>query len=165
MYKDPSAPLPNATFVSYEDILAIRYMEVAATSNSLYRLVWFDDPNKRVNIKDGENMKTDAEFTIAEGRKVAFDLIWYPSHQHEPVPVNIDEAIQNTGKWWRGWPDRCAYQGEWREAVLRSLITLKALTFLPMGGIVAAQTTSLPELLGLMAGDVSWSVVWHDSRL
>ena len=95
-----------------------------------------------------EDMKTEAEFTIAEGQKVAFDLTWFPSHQREPVPVNIEEAIQNTEKWWREWSDRCAYQGEWRDAVLRSLITLKALTFLPSGGIVASPTTSLPELLG-----------------
>jgi GH15 family glucan-1,4-alpha-glucosidase len=95
-----------------------------------------------------EDMKTDAEFIIAEGQKVAFDLTWFPSHQREPVPVNVEEAIQNTEKWWREWSDRCAYQGEWRDAVLRSLITLKALTFLPSGGIVAAPTTSLPELLG-----------------
>jgi GH15 family glucan-1,4-alpha-glucosidase len=95
-----------------------------------------------------ENMKTEAEFTVSEGQKVGFDLTWYPSHQHEPVAVNIDEAIQNTEKWWREWSDRCSYQGEWRDAVLRSLITLKGLTFLPSGGIVAAPTTSLPELLG-----------------
>ena len=95
-----------------------------------------------------KNMKTAAEFTVAEGQKVAFDLSWYPSNQHEPAPVNIEEAIQNTEKWWRTWSDRCTYQGEWRDAVLRSLITLKALTFLPTGGIVAAPTTSLPELLG-----------------
>lgn len=95
-----------------------------------------------------ENMKTEAEFTISEGQKVAFDLSWYPSNQHEPAPVNIDEAIQNTEEWWREWSDRCVYPGQWRDAVLRSLITLKALTFLPTGGIVAAPTTSLPELLG-----------------
>ena len=95
-----------------------------------------------------ENLKTDAEFTVSEGQKVTFNLTWYPSHHDEPVPVNIDEAIQNTEKWWREWSDRCSYQGEWRDAVLRSLITLKALTFLPSGGIVAAPTTSLPELLG-----------------
>jgi len=95
-----------------------------------------------------KNMKTGAEFTVAEGQKVAFNLTWYPSHQHEPVPVNIAEAIENTEKWWREWSDRCTYQDQWRDAVLRSLITLKALTFLPTGGIVAAPTTSLPELLG-----------------
>ena len=95
-----------------------------------------------------KNLKTEAEFIVAEGQKVAFNLTWYPSHQYEPVPLNIDEAIRSTEKWWREWSDRCTYQGEWREALLRSLITLKALTFLPTGGIVAAPTTSLPELLG-----------------
>jgi len=96
----------------------------------------------------GENLKTIATFTVVEGQKVSFDLTWYPSHRIEPLPVNIDEAIQNTQDWWREWSDRCSYQGKWRDAVLRSLITLKALTFLPTGGIVAAPTTSLPELLG-----------------
>jgi GH15 family glucan-1,4-alpha-glucosidase len=95
-----------------------------------------------------ENMKTEAEFTVVEGQEVAFDLTWYPSHQHEPAPVNISDAIQKTETWWREWSDRCTYQGKWRDAVLRSLITLKGLTFLPSGGIVAAPTTSLPELIG-----------------
>jgi len=96
----------------------------------------------------GENMKTKAEFTVAEGQKVSFDLTWYPSNQQEPPAVNVDAAIQKTEKWWREWSDRCTYQGKWRDAVLRSLITLKGLTFLPTGGIVAAPTTSLPELIG-----------------
>jgi len=96
----------------------------------------------------GENMKTESEFTVAEGQKVAFDLTWYPSNEPEPAPVEADGAIRKTEKWWREWSDRCSYQGKWREAVLRSLITLKGLTFLPAGGIVAAPTTSLPELIG-----------------
>jgi GH15 family glucan-1,4-alpha-glucosidase len=96
----------------------------------------------------GENMKTESEFTVAEGQKISFDLTWYPSNQPEPRAVNVAAAIQNTEKWWREWSDRCAYQGKWRDAVLRSLITLKGLTFLPTGGIVAAPTTSLPELIG-----------------
>ena len=96
----------------------------------------------------GKNMRTEAEFTVSEGRQVSFDMAWYPSHQHEPAPVNIDSAIQDTEKWWRKWSDRCVYQGKWRDAVMRSLITLKALIFQPTGGIVAAATTSLPELLG-----------------
>lgn len=95
----------------------------------------------------GENMKTEADFTVSEGQEVSFDLTWYPSHQQEPPPVNVKAAIQRTEKWWREWSDRCTYQG-WRDAVLRSLITLKGLTFLPTGGIVAAPTTSLPERLG-----------------
>jgi GH15 family glucan-1,4-alpha-glucosidase len=95
-----------------------------------------------------ENMKTGAEFTVSEGQKISFDLTWYPSHQREPEPVNVDVAIQKTEEWWREWSGRCAFQGKWRDAVLRSLVTLKGLTFLPTGGIVAAPTTSLPELLG-----------------
>jgi GH15 family glucan-1,4-alpha-glucosidase len=96
----------------------------------------------------GENMKTVSEFRVAEGEKVSFNLTWYPSHQQEPATVDIDAAIQKTESWWREWSDRCSYQGKWRDAVSRSLITLKGLTFLPTGGIVAAPTTSLPELIG-----------------
>ncbi len=96
----------------------------------------------------GENFKTVATFTVSEGQKVPFDLTWYPAHREEPSTLNVDSAIQDTEDWWREWSDRCSYQGKWREAVLRSLITLKALTFLPTGGIAAAPTTSLPEALG-----------------
>jgi GH15 family glucan-1,4-alpha-glucosidase len=97
---------------------------------------------------DGDNLKTEAAFTVGEGQRVALNLTWHPSHHDEPAPVNIEGAIQSTEKWWREWSYRCTYQGEYRDAVQRSLITLKALTFLPTGGIVAAPTTSLPELLG-----------------
>ena len=95
-----------------------------------------------------KNMRTEAEFTVAEGQKLSFNLTWYPSNLHEPQAVDIDSAIEKTENWWREWSDRCAYQGEYRDAVRRSLITLKGLTFLPTGGIVAAPTTSLPEQLG-----------------
>jgi GH15 family glucan-1,4-alpha-glucosidase len=96
----------------------------------------------------GEDMKTMSEFTVGKGQQVAFNLTWYPSHQQEPATVDVHSAIQKTEKWWREWSDRCSHQGEWRDAVVRSLITLKGLTFLPTGGIVAAPTTSLPELIG-----------------
>jgi GH15 family glucan-1,4-alpha-glucosidase len=96
----------------------------------------------------GENMKTESEFTVAEGQRISFSLTWYPSHRPEPEAVDVEKAIKDTEKWWCKWSDRCVYHGEWREAVVRSLITLKALTFLPTGGIVAAPTTSLPELIG-----------------
>ena len=89
-----------------------------------------------------------ATFSVGEGQKIAFDLTWYPSHRDEPLPLNVDQAIRDTESWWREWSDRCSYQGKWRDAVLRSLITLKALTFLPTGAIAAAPTTSLPEKLG-----------------
>ena len=97
---------------------------------------------------EGKNLKTIATFTVSEGQKIPFDLTWYPSEGKEPEPLNIDQAILETENWWREWSDRCSYQGKWHEAVLRSLITLKALTFLPTGGIVAAPTTSLPEWPG-----------------
>jgi GH15 family glucan-1,4-alpha-glucosidase len=96
----------------------------------------------------GENMRTESEFTLSEGQKVSFNLTWYPSHKQEPPELDIEIAIQKTEEWWREWSGRCSYQGPWRDAVLRSLITLKGLTFVPTGGIVAAPTTSLPELIG-----------------
>ncbi len=96
----------------------------------------------------GENFKTNAAFTVVEGQRVAFDLSWYPSHKNEPPLLDMEKALEETENWWREWSGRCSYQGAWRDAVVRSLITLKALTFLPTGGIVAAPTTSLPEMLG-----------------
>jgi GH15 family glucan-1,4-alpha-glucosidase len=101
----------------------------------------------------GENFKTLSNFTVAEGERITFDLTWHPSHSREPSDLDVDHAIQETEKWWRNWSDRCTYHGEWREAVLRSLLTLKALTFQPTGGIAAAPTTSLPEWPG---GSRNW---------
>lgn len=96
----------------------------------------------------GENLKTVGEFTVKEREKVPFDLAWYPSQRDEPSERNVEREIQDAEIWWRAWSDRCTYKGRWRDAVLRSLITLKALTFLPTGGIIASPTTSLPELIG-----------------
>lgn len=97
----------------------------------------------------GENFRTLADFTVAEGERVPFTLTWSPSHLAEPPPVEADAAIAATERFWQQWARSCAFQqGEWREAVVRSLITLKALTYAPTGGIVAAPTTSLPEQLG-----------------
>jgi GH15 family glucan-1,4-alpha-glucosidase len=96
----------------------------------------------------GEDLKTVAEFKVAEGQKVTFDLAWYPSHRDEPAQRNVEEEIQGAERWWREWSSRCSYQGKWRDAVVRSLITLKGLTFLPTGGVIASPTTSLPEKIG-----------------
>jgi GH15 family glucan-1,4-alpha-glucosidase len=96
----------------------------------------------------GEGLTTVADFSISEGQRLSFTLIWHPSHQEMPAPVDPWWAILETEKWWRDWSNQCTYRGEWRDAVVRSLITLKALTFAPTGGIVAAATTSLPEFLG-----------------
>ena len=95
-----------------------------------------------------ENFKTSADFTVAEGERVSFTLSWHRSHKPPPQPFDCDRCVEETDQWWREWSGRCTYKGPWREAVLRSLITLKALTFAPTGGIVAAATTSLPEKIG-----------------
>jgi GH15 family glucan-1,4-alpha-glucosidase len=96
----------------------------------------------------GEDFTTIAEFTISAGQEIPFVLSWYPSHESAPLRTDPTVAFQQTVDWWRDWSSRCTYDGPWREAVMRSLITLKALTFSPSGGIVAAPTTSLPEKLG-----------------
>ena len=96
----------------------------------------------------GENLRTVSDFTVAEGQTLAFELTWHPSHEPAPSAGDPLEAVRATEAWWREWTARCAYRGEWRDAVVRSLITLKALTYAPTGGLVAAATTSLPEQLG-----------------
>ncbi len=96
----------------------------------------------------GENFKTCAQFTVCEGQRIPFALMWHPSHEPTPSAIDPEETISHTEQWWKEWSDRCTYNGPWRDAVLRSLITLKALTYAPTGGIVAAPTTSLPEQLG-----------------
>ena len=96
----------------------------------------------------GENFTTLADFTLAQGQAVPFVLTWRPSQARAPQPPDAGRALADTERWWRSWVSRSTYQGEWPDAVLRSLVTLKALTYAPTGGIVAAATTSLPEQLG-----------------
>lgn len=96
----------------------------------------------------GEDWKTIGEFDVHEGEEVPFVLHWHRSHVEPPPPIDPCAAVEATVDWWTGWASRCTYQGEYRDAVMRSLITLKALTFAPTGGIVAAPTTSLPEFIG-----------------
>ncbi|WP_320780811.1 glycoside hydrolase family 15 protein [Streptomyces sp. CRN 30] len=93
----------------------------------------------------GEDFGTHAEFTVAAGEKVAFVLTWHPSHEPRPPLIDPYEALEHSVADWRAWVSRCRYTGPHRDAVVRSLITLKALTYKPTGGIVAAATTSLPE--------------------
>jgi GH15 family glucan-1,4-alpha-glucosidase len=96
----------------------------------------------------GENMKTVAEFTVTEGETVPFVLTHCPSHLPPPRAIDAEAALEATERYWTEWAGRCRGAGPWTEAVVRSLITLKALTYAPTGGIVAAPTTSLPEQLG-----------------
>ncbi len=101
----------------------------------------------------GKNLTTYADFTVAPGDRIAFTISWQPSHK-EPPPVPVAEhELRTTADFWRDWVAQCTYHGPYREAVVRSLITLKALTYAPTGGIVAAPTTSLPEEIG---GSRNW---------
>ncbi|MFF7792761.1 glycoside hydrolase family 15 protein [Streptomyces sp. NPDC007991] len=93
----------------------------------------------------GEDFGTHAEFTVRKGEKVAFVLTWHPSHEERPPLVDPYDSLRHSVDDWRAWVARCRYDGPYRDAVVRSLITLKALTYAPTGGIVAAATTSLPE--------------------
>jgi carbohydrate kinase (thermoresistant glucokinase family) len=99
------------------------------------------------------NFATVAEFDVAEGEYVPFVLTHGPSHLPPPAALDWRVALQETESFWRDWSARCSYTGAWREPVLRSLLTLKALSYAESGGIVAAPTTSLPEQLG---GQRNW---------
>jgi len=96
----------------------------------------------------GEDLKTMGDFTVDAGESVPFVLSYGLSFQNPPPAIDPFEALERTAAFWREWSDRCADVGPWTDAVKRSLITLKALTYAPTGGIVAAATTSLPERLG-----------------
>ncbi len=95
-----------------------------------------------------EGMTHTAEFTVRAGDRVPFVLTWFPSHESLPDPVDAEAALADTEAFWRDWLRGCAYEGAYAEAVHSSLVVLKALTYLPTGGIVAAPTTSLPEQIG-----------------
>ncbi len=96
----------------------------------------------------GKDFSTRSEFTVSAGDRVAFVLTWHPSHEPRHRLIDPYDALRSSLADWRDWAARCRYQGPHRDAVIRSLITLKALTYAPSGGIVAAPTTSLPERLG-----------------
>jgi GH15 family glucan-1,4-alpha-glucosidase len=106
--------------------------------------LWLDTP---VTLT-GHNLAHQASFRVAAGDKVPFVLTWRPSHEGEPARADAADELALTARFWRDWAFRCTYEGPHREAVIRSLITLKALTYAPTGGIVAAATTSLPEDIG-----------------
>ena len=101
----------------------------------------------------GENMTTVGEFTVGEGDRVPFVLSYGPSHLKAPEAFSADAALGDTEAFWKEWTRKGQVHGPWKDAVVRSLITLKALTYGPTGGIVAAATTSLPEQIG---GNRNW---------
>ncbi|WP_256107053.1 glycoside hydrolase family 15 protein [Streptomyces sp. ODS05-4] len=106
--------------------------------------VWLDTEAET----HGEDLTTYSDFTVSAGERIAFTISWQPSHHHPPHLPDPEGALTATAEFWRDWVEQCTYRGPYREAVVRSLITLKALTYAPTGGIVAAPTTSLPEEIG-----------------
>jgi GH15 family glucan-1,4-alpha-glucosidase len=96
----------------------------------------------------GQDHHTSAEFTVSKGEVVPFMLSWHPSHEAGLPPVDALKLLRKTEKSWRKWSKTCECKGPWAGPMRRSLLTLKALTYAPTGGVVAAVTTSLPEQLG-----------------
>ena len=101
----------------------------------------------------GENLKTVAEFTLRRGERAWFTLTYGASFEPDPPAIDYRRALNASLRIWRKWSGKLAYRGKYREAIERSLITLKALTFRPSGGIIASPTTSLPEQIG---GERNW---------
>ena len=94
------------------------------------------------------DLATTAEFTIDDGHVRGFSLAWYSALDAPPTPLDVHAARVRTRRFWREWVERCTYSGEWRDEVIRSLITVKALSYSPTGAVIAAATTSLPEQIG-----------------
>ncbi|MEH0402158.1 glycoside hydrolase family 15 protein [[Kitasatospora] papulosa] len=111
--------------------------------------VWLDTEAETY----GQNLTTYSDFTVAPGDRIAFTISWQPSHHGPPSVPEPESSLTATEEFWHDWVEQCTYHGPYREAVVRSLITLKALTYAPTGGIVAAPTTSLPEDIG---GSRNW---------
>ena len=101
----------------------------------------------------GKDLTTVADFTVAAGERIPFVLSYAPSHLDPPAPVDPEECLAQTESFWKDWAGKSKISCPWNEAVCRSLITLKALTYAPTGGLCAAPTTSLPEFIG---GERNW---------
>ena len=99
-------------------------------------------------VLHGVNLTTVAQFTVQEGDVVPFGLSWHPSHEEPPPASDPVRSVEATQRWWEAWSSRCTYAGAHAEPVSQSLRALKAMTYHPTGGIVAAVTTSLPEQIG-----------------
>ena len=96
----------------------------------------------------GENMSTVSDFTVSPGDRVPFVLTWFPSHEPLPDEIDPEQALADTEEYWLSWADGCKHAGDYHDEIHQSLLVLKALTYAPTGGIVAAPTTSLPEHVG-----------------
>ena len=96
----------------------------------------------------GEELTTVSEFTLEQGERIPFVLTWFPSHEELPEAVDAEQALNDTESYWLDWAAMCEHEGDYHEEIHQSLLVLKALTYAPTGGIVAAPTTSLPEQIG-----------------
>jgi GH15 family glucan-1,4-alpha-glucosidase len=96
----------------------------------------------------GENMTTVSEFTVGPGDRIPFVLTWFPSHRGLPDEIDPERALDDAEEYWLEWADQCTHHGDYHDEIHQSLLVLKALTYAPTGGIVAAPTTSLPESIG-----------------
>src|SRR5438105_6510598 len=96
----------------------------------------------------GKDLTTVAQFIVKKGDRVPFVLTWFASHAKPPRAIHADHALRDTERFWKKWTKRCHRKTRWDDAVIRSLVVLKGLTYAPTGGIVAAATTSLPEQIG-----------------
>jgi GH15 family glucan-1,4-alpha-glucosidase len=96
----------------------------------------------------GENLTSVSEFVVEAGQRLPVVLTWYPSHEPPPDPVEPEVALAETQEYWHDWTQGLRHYGEYHEEILESPLVLKALTYAPTGGIVAAPTTSLPERIG-----------------
>jgi len=96
----------------------------------------------------GEDLKTVSTFTVSPGERVPFVLTWFPSHLPRPEATDPEQALDDTAGYWLAWADQCEHVSVYHEEVHQSLLVLKALTYAPTGGMVAAPTTSLPESIG-----------------
>jgi GH15 family glucan-1,4-alpha-glucosidase len=99
-------------------------------------------------LVEGRELTSVAEFVVQEGDRLNFSLTWFPSLEDPPLPLDALASLRRAESWWQNWAGRCTYDGGWHDEVVRSLITLKALTYAPTGAVVAAATTSLPEWIG-----------------
>src|SRR6478735_2279458 len=96
----------------------------------------------------GEGMTTVSEFVLTPGERIPFVLTWFPSHEELPAAIDPELALSDAEEFWLGAASRCTHVGDYHEEIHGSLLLLKALTYAPTGGIVAAPTTSLPEWIG-----------------
>ncbi|HJS69637.1 MAG TPA: glycoside hydrolase family 15 protein [Gaiellaceae bacterium] len=96
----------------------------------------------------GEDLRTVAEFEVEAGERISFVLTWFPSHEEIPDAIDAERALTESEDYWLDWAGKCGHQGDYHEEIHQSLLVLKALTYAPTGGIVAAPTTSLPENVG-----------------